>query len=63
MWEVMFECHKLQVHIIIITYISGSAKLSFQSESHRQAAGDLEDDLLNLSFSFTKWINALRAYV
>lgn len=63
MWEVMFECHKLQVHIITITYINGSAKLSFQSESYRQAAADLEDDLFNLSLSFTKWINALRTYV
>lgn len=63
MWEVMFECHKLQVHIITIANINGSAKLSFQSESHRQAAADLKDILFNLSLSFTKWINALRTYV
>ncbi|KAJ6739447.1 hypothetical protein OIU74_004255 [Salix koriyanagi] len=36
MWEVMFECHKLQFNIITIAYNNCNARLSIQSESHRQ---------------------------
>ncbi|KAH9618865.1 hypothetical protein KSS87_014146 [Heliosperma pusillum] len=63
MWEVMFECHKLQVHIITISFSNGNAKLFLQSESRRQITVTLEDELSNLSASFTKWSNALRTYV
>ncbi|XP_011043543.1 PREDICTED: uncharacterized protein LOC105138958 isoform X2 [Populus euphratica] len=36
MWEVMFECHKLQLNIITVAFNNGNAKFSIQSESHRQ---------------------------
>ncbi|KAJ4969710.1 hypothetical protein NE237_002809 [Protea cynaroides] len=63
MWEMMSECHKLQFDIISIAYNNGSAKLSLQSEAHRHATSHLEYELSSLSSSFTKWINAQKAYV
>ncbi|XP_034892983.1 uncharacterized protein [Populus alba] len=36
MWEVMFECHKLQLNIITVAFNNGNAKFSIRSESHRQ---------------------------
>ena len=62
MWEVMFECHKLQFHIISIAFIHGNAKISMQSESHRQITVRLENDLGAMSSSFTKWIGAQKSY-
>uniref|UniRef100_A0A5B6ZZN6 DUF632 domain-containing protein n=1 Tax=Davidia involucrata TaxID=16924 RepID=A0A5B6ZZN6_DAVIN len=49
MWEVMFECQKLQFHIISIAYNNGNTKISIQSESHRQITIHLEDVLSSLS--------------
>ncbi|XP_021713436.1 uncharacterized protein LOC110681591 [Chenopodium quinoa] len=63
MWGVMFECHKLQVHIVTIAFINGNVKLSLQSESRRYITLQLEDELHKLSLSFTKWINALKSYI
>ncbi|XP_059665063.1 protein ALTERED PHOSPHATE STARVATION RESPONSE 1 [Cornus florida] len=63
MWVVMFECHKLQFHTISIAYNSGNAKISIQSESHRQITTHLEHELNSLSTSFTKWIDAQKSYV
>ncbi|KAA8550044.1 hypothetical protein F0562_001728 [Nyssa sinensis] len=63
MWEVMFECHNLQFHIISIAYNNRKAKISIQSESHRQITIRLEDELSSLSTSFTKWIGAQKSYV
>lgn len=53
----MYECHKLQVHIISIAYSNGNPKLSVHTDSH------LEDDLSNLASSFTKWTHTLKTYV
>ncbi|KAJ9189088.1 hypothetical protein P3X46_000419 [Hevea brasiliensis] len=63
MWVVMFECHKLQFHIISIAYTNGSAKISIQSESHRQIVILLENELNSLSSCFTKWIGAQKSYL
>lgn len=63
MWEVMFECHKLQFHIISIAFHSGNTKISMQSESHRQITARLENELGALGSSFTKWIAAQRSYL
>ncbi|OVA12154.1 protein of unknown function DUF632 [Macleaya cordata] len=63
MWEVMFECHRLQFNIISIVYNNGSTKISIQSESHRQGTVDLENELRFLSSSFTKWVTAQKSYV
>ncbi|GAV72401.1 DUF632 domain-containing protein/DUF630 domain-containing protein [Cephalotus follicularis] len=63
MWEVMFECHKLQFHIISVAYNNGSTKVSVETESHRQFTMHLENELSSLSSSFTKWINALKSYL
>lgn len=59
----MFECHKLQFHIISIAYKNGSAKISMQSESHRQITILLENELDSLSSCFTKWIGAQSSYL
>lgn len=61
MWEVMFECHKLQFHIISIAF-NTNAKISVQSESRRQITVRLENELSILSSSFTKWIGAQKSY-
>ncbi|EEF40761.1 protein ALTERED PHOSPHATE STARVATION RESPONSE 1 [Ricinus communis] len=63
MWEVMFECHRLQFHIISIAYNSRSAKISIQSDSHREIAIHLENELYSLSSCFTKWIGAQKSYL
>lgn len=63
MWEVMFECHKLQVHIITSAFSNGSVKLSLESESRRHITQLLEEELGKLSSSFTKWNNALKSYI
>ncbi|XP_057526213.1 protein ROLLING AND ERECT LEAF 2 isoform X1 [Amaranthus tricolor] len=63
MWEEMFECHKLQVHIITVAFSSGSVRLSLQSELRRRNALLLVDELSNLSSIFRKWINALKFYI
>ncbi|KAA8544459.1 hypothetical protein F0562_022501 [Nyssa sinensis] len=63
MWEVMFQCHKLQFHIISIAYNNGNTKISIQSESHRQITIHLENELSSLYTSFTKWIGAQKSYV
>ncbi|KAL8150922.1 hypothetical protein V2J09_020730 [Rumex salicifolius] len=63
MWEVMHECHRLQLHIITIAYSNSHARISLHSESHRQSTSILENELHNLSSSFTKWMNAQKYYV
>ena len=63
MWEVMLECHKLQCQIISIAYNNGNTKISVQSDSHRQITLYLEDELSNLSSSFSKWIDAQKSYL
>lgn len=63
MWEVMFECHKLQLNIITVAFNNGNAKFSIRSESHRQVTVHLEKELSSLSSSFTKWIEAQMSYL
>lgn len=63
MWNVMFECHKLQFHIISEVDNIGNTKISIQSESHRHATLDLVNELSSLSSSFTKWIGAQKSYL
>ncbi|GFY98867.1 bZIP transcription factor [Actinidia rufa] len=62
MWEVMFECHKLQL-VISIPYDKSNVKISLQSEARRQITIHLESELSCLSSSFTKWIGAQKMYV
>jgi hypothetical protein len=63
MWNVMFECHKLQFHIISVAYNNGNTKISIQSELHRHVTIDLVNELSSLSSSFTKWIGAQKSYL
>ncbi|XP_010243726.1 PREDICTED: uncharacterized protein LOC104587714 isoform X2 [Nelumbo nucifera] len=63
MWEMMLECHSLQVSVIHAAYNSGSPIVSMQSESHRQATMHLEYELSSLSSRFTKWISAQKSYL
>lgn len=63
MWGVMLECHKLQFLIISVANNNGNTKISVHSESHRQIALYLEDELSNLSSSFNKWIGAQKSYL
>ncbi|MCD7459014.1 hypothetical protein HAX54_039810 [Datura stramonium] len=63
MWEVMWDCHKLQLHIISIAHSPGNMKILVQSDSRRQIAIHLENELTSLSSSFTKWIVSQKAYV
>ncbi|XP_015973542.1 protein ROLLING AND ERECT LEAF 2 [Arachis duranensis] len=63
MWEVMFECHKLQFQIISVSYNNSHAKIAMHSELHRQITSYLEDELLFLSSSLTKWIGAQKSYL
>ncbi|KAJ0020925.1 hypothetical protein Pint_31628 [Pistacia integerrima] len=63
MWEVMYECHKLQFHIISVAFNNGNSKISIQSDSHRQITIHLESELSSLSSSFTKWIEAQSSYL
>ncbi|CAN1171024.1 Protein ALTERED PHOSPHATE STARVATION RESPONSE 1 [Linum perenne] len=61
MWEVMFECHKLQCTIISIA--NGNAKISLPSESRRQITLHLENELASLCSTFTKWTSAQKSYL
>lgn len=63
MWEVMFECHRLQHNIISAAYNSGNTKISVLSESHRQFTILLENELSSLSSTFAKWIGAHKSYL
>lgn len=63
MWDVMFECHKLQFEIIKIAYTNGNTKIYLQSESRRQITAHLENELSTLSSSFNKWIGAQKFYI
>ncbi|XP_065866011.1 protein ALTERED PHOSPHATE STARVATION RESPONSE 1 [Euphorbia lathyris] len=63
MWGVMFECHRLQFQIISVADNNGSIKFSLHSESHRQIAMHLENELYSLSSYFMKWIDAQRSYL
>lgn len=62
MWEVMFECHKLQFHVISIAFNNGNTKISMHSESRRQITVRLENELRSLASSFLKWIGAQKSY-
>ncbi|CAN0923227.1 Protein ALTERED PHOSPHATE STARVATION RESPONSE 1 [Linum grandiflorum] len=61
MWEVMYECHKLQCTIISIA--NGNAKISLPSESRRQITLHLENELATLCSTFTKWTSAQKSYL
>lgn len=63
MWEVMFECHKLQFQVISVAYNNTHSKISIKSDSHRQITIHLENELSSLSSSFTKWISAQKFYL
>ncbi|GLU02460.1 hypothetical protein SLE2022_197100 [Rubroshorea leprosula] len=63
MWEVMLECHKRQDEIIAVAFSTVNMKISVQSESHRQMTAHLENELSSLSSSFSKWIDAQKAYL
>lgn len=64
MWEVMFECHKLQFNVIsVVGNNNANYEISLQSESRRQITIQLENELGTLSSSFMKWIEAQKAYV
>lgn len=63
MWELMFEYHKLQVHIISTACLPGTAKIFLQSDSKRHLANQLENMLSTLASSFSKWIGAHKAYI
>lgn len=63
MWVGMLDCHKLQLHIISIAHSPGTMKILIQSDSRRQIAIHLENELTSLSSSFTKWIASQKAYV
>lgn len=64
MWEVMFECHKLQFNIISAAHSSSrNTKIPVYSEAHRQITLHLENELSSLSSSFTKWIGAQKTYL
>ncbi|KAG9138546.1 hypothetical protein Leryth_012887 [Lithospermum erythrorhizon] len=63
MWELMCECHKLQVHIVSTASLPGSAKIFLQSDSKRHLAVQLENMLSTLASSFVKWIDAHKSYI
>ncbi|KAL5994884.1 hypothetical protein ACLOJK_024941 [Asimina triloba] len=63
MWGMMLKTHKLQFDIISVAYNNGSLKVSVITESHPQATAQLEFELSCLCSSFTKWIDAQKAYV
>lgn len=63
MWEVMFDCHKLQLQIIKAVSNHGNMKISMQSETRRHNTIYLETELASLSTSFMKWIAAQKAYL
>ncbi|KAK7306753.1 hypothetical protein VNO77_44709 [Canavalia gladiata] len=63
MWEVMFDCHKLQFQIMSTAYSNSHARITMHSELRRQIASYLESELHYLSSSFTKWIGAQKSYL
>lgn len=63
MWEVMFECHKLQFQIMSAAYNNSHARIVTHSELRRQITSYLEGELHNLSSSFSKWIGAQKSYL
>lgn len=63
MWEVMFDCHKLQFQIMSTAYYNSHPRISMQSEVRKQIASYLESELHYLSSSFTKWIVAQKSYL
>ncbi|KAG4958880.1 hypothetical protein JHK87_035513 [Glycine soja] len=63
MWEVMFECHKLQFQIMSTVYNNSHARIATHSELRRQITSYLESELHFLSSSFTKWIGAQKFYL
>ncbi|XP_047941535.1 nitrate regulatory gene2 protein-like isoform X2 [Salvia hispanica] len=63
MWEMMLECHKLQLHTISVSQMPGSMKIIIQSDSRKQITIHLKNELSYLSSIFTKWINAQKLYV
>ncbi|KAK1586885.1 hypothetical protein Q3G72_007198 [Acer saccharum] len=63
MWEVMFECHKLQYQIISVAYYNGNSRISILSDTHRQITIHLVSELSSLSSSFTKWASAQKSYL
>lgn len=63
MWEMMYECHNLQFHVISVSHAPGSTKISIQTDSRRQVTIYLEHELRCLSSTFTKWITAQKLYV
>ncbi|KAJ7964872.1 Protein of unknown function (DUF630 and DUF632) [Quillaja saponaria] len=63
MWEVMSECHKLQLQIISVAYNNSHTRIIMQTELRRQMIAYLENELYSLSSSFTKWIGAQKSYL
>ncbi|XP_061365821.1 protein ALTERED PHOSPHATE STARVATION RESPONSE 1-like [Gastrolobium bilobum] len=63
MWEVMFDCHKLQFQIMSTAYNNSHARITMDSELRRQITSYLENELHYLSSSFTKWIGAQKFYL
>ncbi|KAG4909346.1 hypothetical protein JHK87_055462 [Glycine soja] len=64
MWEVMFECHKLQFQTMSTVYNNSHAGIAAtHSELRRQITSYLESELHYLSSSFTKWIGAQKFYL
>ncbi|XP_027343879.1 nitrate regulatory gene2 protein-like [Abrus precatorius] len=63
MWEVMFDCHKLQFQIMSTAYSNSHARITNHSEIHRQITSYLESELNYLASSFTKWIGAQKSYL
>ncbi|CAA3017528.1 Hypothetical predicted protein [Olea europaea subsp. europaea] len=63
MWDMMLECHELQFHIISVSHTPRSTEFAVQSDSWKQIAIYLENELNSLRLSFTKWIGAQKIYV
>ncbi|KAF8111144.1 hypothetical protein N665_0076s0140 [Sinapis alba] len=65
MWEVMYECHKVQFQLISACHRrrGNIIKLNMQSELHRQVTSHLEDELNALASSLTKWITGQKSYI
>lgn len=63
MWEVMFECHRLQYQIISVAYTTNNSKVVPQSELRRQITVHLENELSYLSSCFVRWIGAQKSYL
>lgn len=63
MWEVMFDCHKLQFQIMSTAYYNNHARITMHSELRKQFASYLEGELDYLASSFNKWVEAQKAYL